>query len=110
MILYGLATCDVTRKAEKELKKAGFDVTLRDVRAEPMSAAEWEEFIREFGDQIVNRNSTTWRALSDWMKQSDADAQLANHPALMKRPVIRHEGKLSLGWDDASLSRFTAAG
>lgn len=107
MILYGLATCDVTRKAEKELKKAGFEVTLRDVRAEPMSADEWEEFIREFGDQIVNRNSTTWRGLNDWMKQSDADAQLAAYPALMKRPVIRHDGKLTLGWDDASLSRYT---
>jgi len=33
------------------------------------------------------------------MKASDPEDQLAQHPALMKRPVIRTEDKLYLGWD-----------
>ena len=106
MILYGLSTCDTTKKAQKELMRAGFDVTLRDIRAEPLTPSEREEFIVEFGDRIINRNSTTWRGLSDWMKHSEADAQLAAYPALMKRPVIRHDGRLTLGWEDDGLTRF----
>ena len=106
MILYGLFTCDTCKKAQKALVQAGCEVTFRDIRAEPLSAAEREAFIREFGDQIINRQSTTWRGLNDWMKESEADAQLAAYPALMKRPVIRHQGSLTLGWEEDVQTRL----
>lgn len=99
MILYGIPTCDTCKAALKALSAAGHAPTLRDVRAQPLSEAERAEFIAEFGDNIINRQSTTWRGLSDWLKQSEADAQLAAQPTLMKRPVIRADGKLYLGWD-----------
>jgi len=99
MILYGLSTCDTCKKAQKALTQAGHDVVFRDIRTEPLTPAERDEFIREFGDRIINRASTTWRGLNDWMKQSEADAQLAAYPALMKRPVIRDGDRLTLGWE-----------
>lgn len=100
--LYGLATCDICKKARRALEGAGHAVTFRDIRAEPLSEAERTALLAEFGDRLVNRNSTTWRGLSDWMRESEADAQLAAHPALMKRPVIAGpDGALWLGWDDA---------
>ncbi len=104
--LYGLPTCDTCKKAQKALTQAGHDVTFRDIRAEPLTAAEIEEFIREFGGQIINQSSTTWRGLNDWMRESEAEAQLAAHPALMKRPVIRSDAGLTLGWDEAILARL----
>ncbi len=100
MILYGIPTCDTCKKALKALEGAGRDVTFRDIRAEPLSEAEWAGLIAELGTNLVNTKSTTWRGLSDWMKHSEADAQLAAHPTLMKRPVIRHEDRFYLGWDD----------
>ncbi len=100
MIIYGIPTCDTCKKALKALEAAGRDVTFRDIRAEPLSEAEWSELIAEFGTNLVNTKSTTWRGLSDWMKHSEADAQLAAHPTLMKRPVIRDEDRLYLGWDE----------
>jgi arsenate reductase (glutaredoxin) len=105
MILYGLSTCDTCKKAQKALVAAGHDVTFRDVRADPLSEAELTEFIVEFGTRLINTQSTTWRGLSDWMKASEADAQLREHPALMKRPVIRSDAGLTLGWDDGVLAR-----
>lgn len=100
MILYGIPTCDTCKKALKALEAAGRNVTFRDIRGEPLSEAEWSELIAEFGTNLVNTKSTTWRGLSDWMKHSEADAQLAAHPTLMKRPVIRDEDRLYLGWDE----------
>ena len=97
--VYGIPTCDSCRAAIKALKSAGHDVALRDVRAEPLSEAEWAELIAEFGDRLVNRRSPSYRGLSDWLKASEAEAQLAAQPTVMKRPVIRTPAGLFLGWD-----------
>ena len=96
--LYGIPTCDTCRTALKALKGAGIEAGFRDVRAEPLSEAEWAELYAAFGDRLVNRNSPTYRGLSDWLKASEAEAQLAAHPTLMKRPVIRAGDRLLIGW------------
>jgi Spx/MgsR family transcriptional regulator len=104
--LYGLSTCDTCKKAQKALVTAGHEVTFRDVRATPLTEAEIAEFIAEFGSRIINTQSTTWRGLSDWMKASEADQQLREHPTLMKRPVIRQGDALTLGWDAEIAARY----
>lgn len=104
MILYGIPTCDSCKAALKALTAAGHTVTFRDIRAEPLTEDERFEFITEFGDRIINRQSTSWRGLSDWLKASEADAQLEAQPTLMKRPVIRSGDVLTLGWDAAAQS------
>lgn len=98
MILYGIATCDTCKRARKDLERAGHDVAFRDVRAEPLSADEIAEFAGAFGDAIVNRQSTTWRGLSAFLRAADTEAQIAAQPTLMKRPVIRAGDGLYLGW------------
>ena len=102
ILLYGIPTCDTCKKAIKALEGAGHTVAFRDIRADPLTGAEWDELIAEFGTNLVNTKSTTWRGLSDWLKHSEADAQLAAHPTLMKRPVIRAGEVLYIGWDDAT--------
>jgi arsenate reductase (glutaredoxin) len=92
--ILGLKTCDTCRKAIKALP----DATFRDVRADPLIAEERAELIAAFGDALINRASTTWRGLSDVDRTQDADALLAAHPTLMKRPAIQHNGTWYLGW------------
>ncbi len=98
MILYGISSCDTCRKALKALKAAGFDVSFRDVRAAPLEAELRARFLAAFGERLVNRASTTWRALDAAERDAPMDALLAAHPTLMKRPVIETEGTLHLGW------------
>ncbi|MEO1314558.1 MAG: ArsC/Spx/MgsR family protein, partial [Pseudomonadota bacterium] len=78
---------------------AGHTVTPRDIRTEPLTEAEWQPLLTEFGDRLVNKKSTTWRGLNDWMQASEAEDQLKAHPALMKRPVISDGARMTLGWD-----------
>lgn len=100
MIIYGLNTCAICQKARKALVADGKEVGFRDVRAEPLSEAELAELIAEFGDRLVDRRSNDYRALSDWLKNSEAEAQISARPKVMARPVIRDRDMFYLGWDE----------
>ena len=98
MIIYGLSTCSVCQKAVKALEAEHRDVTFRDIRADPLSEAELETLIVEFGDRLVDRTSNDYRALNDWLKNSEAEAQIAAKPKVMARPVIYDGITYHLGW------------
>jgi arsenate reductase-like glutaredoxin family protein len=108
MILYGIATCDSCKKALKALERAGRTVAFRDIRAEPLAEAEIARLVAEFGERLINRQSTTWRSMSDFLRASDPEAQIAAQPTVMKRPVIEHEGRWFLGWDADVEAALTA--
>lgn len=99
MILYGLPSCDTCRKARKALESAGHSVDFRDIRAVPLSAAERDAFLADFGEALINRRSTTWRGLSDAERAAAPGDLLDAHPALMKRPVLEDGTQRTLGWD-----------
>lgn len=101
MIIYGLSTCALCQRARKDLEAAGKSSTLRDVRAEPLSEAEIEALVAEFGDRVVDQKTSDYRALSDWLKHSEVEAQIAAKPKVMARPIIRDGDAYYLGWDDA---------
>ena len=94
MKLYGLKTCDTCRKALKALGPVDF----HDLRAHGLPEDVAQAAFSRFGDDLVNRRSTTWRQLSEAERARDPLALLADHPALMKRPLIDHGGTLYLGW------------
>ncbi|WP_298258026.1 glutaredoxin domain-containing protein [uncultured Litoreibacter sp.] len=100
MLIYGISTCPQCGRARKDLEAAGKQVEFRDVRAEPLSEAELEELITEFGDRLVDRTTNDYRGLNDWLKNSEAEAQIAAKPKVMARPIIRDGDALYLGWDD----------
>ena len=99
MYLYGLKSCDTTRKALKTLRDAGQEVTYIDVRKDgvPKDMLDW--FLVAFGDELVNKRSTTWRGLTDSERTGDTIELLLNHPTLMKRPVIHANKQFYLGWN-----------
>lgn len=101
MIIYGLMTCPDCQKARKVLEAEGKAVSFRDVRADPLSELELAELIAEFGDRLVDRKSNDYRALNDWLKNSEAEEQISAKPKVMARPIIRDEDTFYLGWNEA---------
>ncbi len=101
MMIYGLSTCPVCQRARKALEAEGKEVEFRDVRADPLTEAELDELIMEFGDQLVDKKTSDFRALNNWLKNSEAEAQISAQPKVMTRPVIRDQDQFFLGWDDA---------
>ncbi len=100
MHLYGLKTCDTTRKALKTLREAGLEVTYIDVRSDGVPEDLLSRFLAAFGEALINKRSTTWRGLSDSEQAGDAHALLLAHPTLMKRPVIQSDEDFYLGWGE----------
>lgn len=98
LTIYGIPSCDTCRKAQKTLKEKGFELEFRDIRADPLDRADWEAFSQAFGEKLINTRSTTWRALAEEERKNEAVDLLCDHPTLMKRPVIDHDGALKLGW------------
>ncbi len=63
----------------------------------------------EFGDRLINKQSTTYRSFSDFLRESDTDVQIASQPTVMKRPVIQDGDQFYLGWgDDVQAALLTA--
>lgn len=98
MRFFGLKSCDTCRKAIKALTAAGYTPEVIDVRADGLTDADRSMIISQFGDAALNRASTTWRGLTDAEKAADLATLLADHPTLMKRPVIEADGAWTIGW------------
>ena len=107
MIVYGISTCDSTKAALKSLQKAGLDPIFRDIRATPLSEAEIDAILHEFGDRAINKQSTTYRSFSPFLRESQPEAQIAAQPTVMKRPVIQNGATWYLGWDETIEARLT---
>ena len=93
-----LKTCDTCRRAVKDLRAAGHAPEVVDIRADGLSEADRAALVAAFGDKAVNRASTTWRGLSEAEREAPAEALLAAHPTLMRRPVIMAGERITQGW------------
>lgn len=92
MRFFYLKTCDSCRKALRALKERGVTPDLVDLRG-TLDPADLDAMVDAFGDAVVNKRSTTWRGLDEAERALPARELIAEHPTLIKRPVIQHEGR-----------------
>ncbi|WP_164659946.1 ArsC/Spx/MgsR family protein [Tropicibacter sp. Alg240-R139] len=98
MRLFGIKTCDTCRKALKEIDNIEFV----DVRVDGLPDDVRDVALTQFGDSLLNTRSTTWRGLDESERARGPVELLADHPTLMKRPLIEVDGQLYLGWTAAT--------
>ncbi|KAA2314337.1 arsenate reductase [Pseudooceanicola sediminis] len=94
MKVYGLKACDTCRKALKELGNP----PLVDIRADGLPEALLQRAAETFGNDLLNRRSTTWRGLDEATRARPMLDLLRDYPLLMKRPLIEDADNLYLGW------------
>ncbi len=109
--VYGLKTCDTCKRARKELDAAEVAYKFHDVRENGVAEAEISKWAKAAGwEAMLNKASTTWRALPDDQKigltEARAVALMAAHPALIKRPlIVKGDTEVHVGWTDAVKTR-----
>ncbi len=101
MRVFVLKSCDTCRKALAHLRAAGHDPQVIDIRTEGIGDADLSRILGQFGPAALNRASTTWRGLSEKEQLLDTEQLLRTYPALLKRPVIEHQGHWTQGWGPA---------
>ena len=104
MQLYGLNSCDSCRAARKALKNMNIEYV--DVREAGVPRNILEVAFSQFGAALVNKSSTTWRALDNAAQAGDPIDLLQAHPTLMKRPLIVNGAKMTLGWKPDVLASY----
>lgn len=103
--VYGIKNCDTVKKALKWLMDHSIEHKLHDYRVDGLDIAFLRQVEAQFGwENLVNKRSTTWRNLDESVKKtlskSTALSVLANNPTLIKRPIILHDDKALIGFDE----------
>ena len=101
--LYGIKNCDTVKKARKWLEDSGVDYRFHDFRSDGLDAAQLRAWVAELGwETLLNRRGTTWRQVPEAIKvaidETSAIALMLEKPAIIKRPVLEHGRKVSVGF------------
>jgi len=105
-VIYGIPNCDSIKKARRWFESQDLDYTFVDLRKTAPTPPQLTQWIAAVGEKaLLNRRSTTWKNLSEHdrleAENGNALALLLAHPALIKRPVLEHEGETAVGFNAA---------
>jgi Spx/MgsR family transcriptional regulator len=109
--IYGISNCDTVKKALKWLDSNKIDYTFHDFRKDGLDEPLLSTFINKSDWQaLLNKRSTTYRNLSDEIKnnldQALAQKTLLANPTLIKRPVLIHNEQLTLGFKEQNYQQI----
>lgn len=103
---YGIPNCDTVKKARKWLDGQGLPYQFHDYKkegADPARLAAWADAVG--WEVILNRRGTAYRKLDDAQKdginRDKAIALMAEHPSMIKRPVVEYAGGVLVGFSEA---------
>jgi len=109
--MYGIKNCDTIKKARRYLDDQGVMFTFHDYRKDGTDKKLLTLLIKNHGlDTVLNKRGTTWRQLDDKTKASVTDktavALLCEHPAMIKRPVLKTGTDTLVGFSTDSYTDF----
>ena len=107
VMLYGIKNCETVKKARKWLKVNSVPYAFHDFRIDGIDKALVNHFLKQIDVEIlINKRGTTWRKLSNEEKEITNKTQaillMIENPAIIKRPVLDANKKISIGFSDKS--------
>lgn len=101
--LYGISNCDTVKKAKKWLDDNQLEYRFHDFRKEGLDSALLHNWCEQIGwETLLNKRGTTWRQQPDDVKENvnaaNVEALLLAQPAMIKRPVLEHNGTVRVGF------------
>ena len=104
--IFGIKNSQATRAAERFFKERRVAIHFVDVKQKPMAPGEIKRFVERFGlAGLLDCEGTAYiNAGLKYLKLSDAALleRIAREPNLLRLPLIRGEGRLSVGRDEES--------
>ncbi|MEE9425201.1 MAG: ArsC family reductase [Methylococcales bacterium] len=111
LTLYGIKNCDTIKKACRYCQDHAIEYRLHDYRVDGLDQEQLTMWIKELGwEAMLNKRSTTWRGLSDQIKnqidETSAITAMLAYPSLIKRPLLEFEGCFMLGFSVEKYDAF----
>lgn len=109
--LYGIPNCDTIKKAQKWLEDAGVAYEFHDYRKQGIDAVLVKEFCQQLTwEQVLNKRGTTFRQLTaeqkETLNETNAIELLVAQPAMIKRPILRVQDQLHVGFKAEQYSQI----
>lgn len=109
--MYGIKNCDTIKKAKKWLEQHNIAFAFVDYRTDGLSESELSIFAAACGwQQLLNTRGTTYRQLTDEQKSAMTEVKALSlmlaQPAMIKRPLLEHNGNYYLGFSDNEYQRI----
>lgn len=102
--------CETCRKAQRFLKKRGFQLNYRDLTKDRLSVAELEKLIgRHDHEEFLRPRSALFqkKKMKDHPpSRREAIRLMAKNPDLIRRPVVVAGGRVVVGYDENGMIRF----
>ena len=109
--VWGLKTCGTTRKAMKFLESKKVEYVFRDVRetAPPrtlirQALGSVDRYRKAFNTSGAAYKDGNWKEKVDGLNKEEALSALAADAMLVKRPVIRGPGGVTVGFDEDAIT------
>jgi Spx/MgsR family transcriptional regulator len=101
--IYGIKNCDTMKKAFRWLEENGVSYEFHDYKKSGADVAVLGRAIQIHSwENVINRKGTSWRALSDAVKNGmnaqKAIAAAIDNPSLIKRPLLLRGEEILLGF------------
>ena len=101
--MYGIPNCDTIKKAKSWLQEQDIDFEFHDYKKQSPDKETLDMAIAEYGmDVVLNKRGTTYRKLSDEQKafinEGTVVEALIDNPSMIKRPILRHNNKIIVGF------------
>jgi len=101
--IYGIPNCDTMKKARAWLADHGIEAVFHNYKKEGVSVEMLNAWCTQLDwETLLNRRGTTWRKLPEpervEINESSAIRLMAEHPSLIKRPVLDVAGRLYAGF------------
>lgn len=102
--IYGIKNCDTIKKARLWLSQQGVNFDFHDYRSDGLDLQWLQQVEAHLGwEAMLNKKGTTFRQLSDTDKENinkdNALQLMLQHPAMIKRPLLIHQGGHYLGFN-----------
>ncbi len=103
-MLYGIPNCDTVKKSRAWFDAQAMAYQFHDFKKLGVPAQALDQWIAAVGwEALVNKKGSTWRKLdaaqqSAVVNAATAKALMLREPSVIKRPVVAHGARLSVGF------------
>jgi arsenate reductase-like glutaredoxin family protein len=111
--IFGVKDLPACRAADRFFKERRAEIQVVDLKKRPMAAGEIRRFIERFGLQgLLDSEGQAFEAAGlKYMRLSETDllVRIEREPKLLRLPLVRCGGKLSIGQDEDAWKAMLAA-